>query len=89
MTTLEKIFYSAEPGDWYREELLETYEVLEENAKALEQTLTDEQKQLLVDCEMYFDELIDLIEKANFSHGFEIAIRLMNSVNKNNDHTMC
>ena len=38
---------------------------------------------------MYFDELIDLIEKANFSHGFEIAIRLMNSVNKNNDHTMC
>ena len=85
MTLIERLFYATTTGEWYKEELAETYGILDANLTALENALNEEQQELYDICEAYMDELIHLVEIANFSHGFELALKLAGIVDENTE----
>lgn len=85
MTLIERLFYATTTGEWYKEELKETYGILDANLTALENVLNEEQQELYDTCEAYMDELIHLVEIANFSRGFELALKLAGIVDENTE----
>ena len=44
MTLIERLFYATTTGEWYKEELKETYGILDANLSALENALNEEQQ---------------------------------------------